>query len=87
VRVLWFSPLGGEGPETGVRPQIKTTSHQNRSSGSAMRTITTLFLSLISVVMIGGCEVDSFFNPSVTGYYERTPTSMPILDRIDIIER
>ena len=55
-----------------------------------MRTITALLLAIISitsVMVIGGCEVDSFFNPSVTGYYERTPTSMPILDRIDIIER
>ncbi len=55
-----------------------------------MRTITALLLAIISitsVMVIGGCEVDSFFNPSVTGYYEHTPTSMPILDRIDIIER
>ena len=78
---------GGEGSETGVRPQTTTTSNENRSSGSAMRTITALLLSIISTVFIGGCEVDSFFNPSVTGYYEHTPTSMPILDRIDIIER
>ena len=79
--------VGGEGPETGVRPQNTTTSNENRSSGSAMRTITALLLSIVSTVFIGGCEVDSFFNPSVTGYYEHTPTSMPILDRIDIIER
>jgi polysaccharide export outer membrane protein len=55
-----------------------------------MRTITALLLAIISItsiMVIGGCEVDSFFNPSVTGYYEHTPTSMPILDRIDIIER
>ena len=55
-----------------------------------MRTITALLLAIISItsiLVIGGCEVDSFFNPSVTGYYEHTPTSMPILDRIDIIER
>ena len=52
-----------------------------------MRTITALLIAIVSTVAIGGCEVDSFFNPSVTGYYEQTPTSMPILDRIDIIER
>jgi polysaccharide export outer membrane protein len=34
-----------------------------------------------------GCEVDSFLDPSKTGYFEHTPTSMPILSRIDIIER
>lgn len=70
-----------------MRPQITTTTNQNRSSGSAMRTITALLIAIVSTVAIGGCEVDSFFNPSVTGYYEHTPTSMPILDRIDIIER
>ena len=55
-----------------------------------MRTITALLLAICSItsfMVIGGCGVDSFFNPSVTGYYEHTPTSMPILDRIDIIER
>ena len=43
--------------------------------------ITTSFLAL------PGCEVDSWFDPSRTGYFETTPTSMPILRRIDIIER
>jgi polysaccharide export outer membrane protein len=55
-----------------------------------MRIITALLLAICSItsfMVIGGCEVDSFFNPSVTGYYEHTPTSMPILNRIDIIER
>jgi len=43
--------------------------------------ITTTFLAL------PGCEVDSWFDPSRTGYFESTPTSMPILRRIDVIER
>ncbi|MFM1804112.1 MAG: hypothetical protein RL136_991 [Planctomycetota bacterium] len=34
-----------------------------------------------------GCEVDSFFDPSRTGYFETTPTTMPILSRLDVIER
>lgn len=33
-----------------------------------------------------GCEVDSFFDPSRTGRFEFTPTTIPILDRIDVIE-
>ena len=49
------------------------------------------WLSFALVVIVGmlpmGCEVDSFLDPSQTGYFERTPTSMPILNRIDIIER
>ena len=43
--------------------------------------ITTSFLAL------PGCEVDSWFDPSRTGYFETTPTAMPILRRIDVIER
>ncbi len=33
-----------------------------------------------------GCEVDSWFDPSVIGRWEATPTVMPILDRIASIE-
>jgi polysaccharide export outer membrane protein len=45
-------------------------------------------LALLSLaVVIVGCEADSFLDPSKTGYFEHTPTSMPILKRIDIIER
>ena len=52
-----------------------------------MHRLSALLLAVVSVVLLGGCEVDSYFNPSVTGYYEHTPTSIAILDRIDIIER
>lgn len=34
----------------------------------------------------GGCEVNSFFDPSKTGYFGSTPVTMPILDRIAAIE-
>ncbi len=33
-----------------------------------------------------GCEVDSYLNPSSTGRWEHTPTTMPILRRIAAIE-
>ncbi len=58
-----------------------------RSSGPIMRRIPALLLALFAPIIFAGCEVDSFMNPSVTGYYEHTPTSMPIIDRLDIIER
>ncbi len=38
-------------------------------------------------LMLGGCEVDSFFDPSVVGRWENTPTIVPVLERIDVIER
>ncbi|MFM8818460.1 MAG: polysaccharide biosynthesis/export family protein, partial [Phycisphaerales bacterium] len=33
-----------------------------------------------------GCEVDSWMDPSRTGYFEHTPTSIPILRKLDVIE-
>ena len=33
-----------------------------------------------------GCETDSWLDPSVVGRWEHTPVTMPILDRIDVIE-
>jgi protein involved in polysaccharide export with SLBB domain len=39
-------------------------------------------------IWAAGCtETDSFFDPSKTGYFETTPSSMPILTRIDVIEQ
>ncbi|MCC6680405.1 MAG: polysaccharide biosynthesis/export family protein [Phycisphaeraceae bacterium] len=38
------------------------------------------------LLLIGGCEMDSFMDPSVVGRWERTPVKMPILDRLDVIE-
>jgi protein involved in polysaccharide export with SLBB domain len=34
-----------------------------------------------------GCETDGFIDPSRTGYFETTPTAIPILSRIDVIEQ
>jgi protein involved in polysaccharide export with SLBB domain len=36
--------------------------------------------------LLQGCEYDSWFDPSRTGYFEHTPTSIPVLRRIDVIE-
>lgn len=33
-----------------------------------------------------GCEVDNYLDPSKTGYFEFAPTTIPVLDRIDVIE-
>lgn len=38
------------------------------------------------LVSIVGCELDSFFDPSVVGRWERTPVALPILTRVDLIE-
>jgi polysaccharide biosynthesis/export protein len=40
-----------------------------------------------SCLVLGGCETDGFFDPTKAGYYEATPTTLPVLTRLDIIER
>ncbi len=47
---------------------------------------THLALSLIALAGLAGCEVDSFIDPSVLGRWEKTPTVVPILDRVSVIE-
>ncbi len=39
------------------------------------------------VPVLGACEADSYFDPSVTGRWEHTPTVVPILERIASVER
>ena len=72
----------GVGTESGVRSLTN-----DKSPGMIMRTLVFSLFAMMSVFCMNGCEIDSFFNPSVTGYYESTPSSMPILSRIDVIER
>ncbi len=46
-----------------------------------------LLAALAAVVFAaGGCEVNSFFDPSKTGYFGSAPVTMPVLDRIAAIE-
>ncbi|MEL7472876.1 MAG: polysaccharide biosynthesis/export family protein [Planctomycetota bacterium] len=43
-------------------------------------------LALVAGAAMAGCEVDSYFDPSITGRWERTPTTVPILERLAAIE-
>ena len=38
------------------------------------------------ILLASGCDYDSWMDPSRTGYFEHTPTSIPILRKIDVIE-
>ena len=42
---------------------------------------------LAVVAALVGCNADSYMDPSVVGRWEYTPTVVPILERIDVIER
>lgn len=70
------------------RPEQSSTrpAHQGRSRGRGAWAPAAL-IGLSGVVAGGGCEVDSFMDPSVVGRWEKTPTVVPILSRIDVIER
>jgi polysaccharide export outer membrane protein len=55
-----------------------------RAKGSRLR-IAGLILAAGASALAGGCA-DSYMDPSVSGRWEATPTSMPILNRIATIE-
>jgi polysaccharide export outer membrane protein len=57
-------------------------TRERSTLGTLLRSVALLAAS----TQLVGCNVDSFFNPSVTGYWEHTPTTIPILERIDAIE-
>ena len=41
---------------------------------------------VLFAAVLGGCGTDSYFDPSVVGRWERTPTVVPILEHIAAIE-
>jgi polysaccharide export outer membrane protein len=45
-----------------------------------------LVLGGACVCLVTGCENDSYLNPAVTGRWENTPTIVPILDRLSVVE-
>ena len=47
-----------------------------------------IFFGLLSLAAAQfGCEVDSFVDPAVTGRWETTATTIPVLTRLDVVER
>lgn len=62
-----------------------TTRVKTRSGMTRFRT-TAMLAASCGAAILGGCEVDSFLDPSIIGRWEFTPTSVPILDRISVIE-
>ena len=57
---------------------------------SSRRFVSSIGRAVVASALISsllGCEVDSWMDPSRTGYFETTPTTMPILSRLDVIER
>lgn len=62
------------GPNDGARPR------------AAWLVMAAGGLALGGLGALGGCEVDSYFDPSQVGRFEHTPTIVPILDHIAAID-
>jgi polysaccharide export outer membrane protein len=60
-------------------------SSEVRSHG-VWRRVRQGMLCALAVLPAVGCEVNSYFDPSRTGRFMETPTTMPVLERIDAIE-
>lgn len=60
----------------------------NEGSGMQMfrRHVAVVALAFASVATLGGCDVDSFMDPSVVGRWENTPTVLPIMSRLEVID-
>jgi len=67
-----------------MSPDRNTASHTARSGGPRRAALTALVAVLGTA--LSGCDYDSWMDPSRTGYFEHTPTSIPILRKIDVIE-
>jgi polysaccharide export outer membrane protein len=50
------------------------------------RWLALVIVGAASLLATGGCETDSFFDPSVVGRWEHSPVTLPILSRLELIE-
>lgn len=66
-------------------PERQASPRDRASTGAARRLAPLALLALAGG--LGGCEADSWmFDQSVVGRWEHTPTTVPILERLDVIE-
>jgi len=52
-----------------------------------MNRLLRVIVTAIAATTLFGCNLNSYFDPSRTGRFEYTPTTIPILERIDVIEQ
>lgn len=50
------------------------------------RSLCGLALLTVPILLMAGCEADSWFTPSIVGRWEPTPIKLPILNRLDLID-
>ncbi len=67
--------------------KAKPIKVSTRRPAAALARAGALGLGLAAAAAFPGCEADSWlFNPSVVGRWEATPTIVPVLERVDVIE-
>jgi len=59
---------------------------QQLMKSPSTRLASCLLVLGVALAALAGCETQSFMDPSRTGSFSTTPSTMPILSRIDIIE-
>ena len=68
---------------------MSNTIPSSQPTSRVRRAVPALLLASglgLILTLVSGCNVDSFLDPSVTGRWEATPTIVPILERISVIE-
>lgn len=68
-----------------LQPSMETGTQSRKRNEKRRRAVLASAGIALSMV-IAGCNVDSFLDPSVMGRWEKTPTSVPVLERIASIE-
>ena len=66
--------------------QIVHNRSISRLSSHKIGTLASLCTLAVGSLFMGGCAWDSFMDPSTVGRWERTPTTVPILNSIGAIE-
>jgi len=87
VRALGNAGVQIVHPNQEVRQITHSIAHGNTAKRRFVASLGKAVVATTLVSTLIGCEVDSWMDPSRTGYFETTPTTMPILTRLDVIER
>lgn len=74
AETAWRGPLSRSGGLSG----------RGVSIGGARGVLSALLV--VGLAVIVGCENDSYMNPGVVGRWENTPTIVPVLDRLSVVE-
>ena len=70
-----------------MRSRTAKPAHPAARATPAVARRNAVRIACAAVIFVAsGCDYDSWMDPSRTGYFEHTPTSIPILRKIDVIE-